>query len=351
MDEPFAALDAITRDVLHEELTAVWQDTGMTVVFVTHNVREAVRLGQRVALMSSRPGRFVRTWDVDIAGPRRIESPEVAALALEITESLRREIRRHAGSAAMSTPAIGDVASARGRPRRPGHPPGPQVSRRARARRSVLPPVVALVVFLAAWATVAASGITPPATLPAPADVWHTLARSWNDGSDAGGDRGLAASRRRRVRALGRAGNRARGAARRSGAAAHGVGPLVSGLQSLPSATWLPVAVLWFGVSDAAVYTVVLAGAIPSIAARARSPASMPVPPLYLRVGHVLGASRVESLRYVVLPAALPGYLPVCGSAGRSRGARSWPPSSSWPPPDRRRRWVSCSTSAAATVT
>ena len=99
MDEPFAALDAITRDVLHEELTAVWQDTGMTVVFVTHNVREAVRLGQRVALMSSRPGRFVRTWDVDIASPRRIESPEVATLALEITDSLRREIRRHAGSA------------------------------------------------------------------------------------------------------------------------------------------------------------------------------------------------------------------------------------------------------------
>lgn len=97
MDEPFAALDAITRDVLHDELSRVWVENGLSVVFVTHNVREAVRLGQRVELMSSRPGRFVRRWHVDIDGPRRIESPDVAALAAEITEDLRREIRRHAG--------------------------------------------------------------------------------------------------------------------------------------------------------------------------------------------------------------------------------------------------------------
>ena len=56
MDEPFAALDAITRDLLHEELTRIWLETGMTIIFVTHNVREAVRLSQRVLLMSSRPG-------------------------------------------------------------------------------------------------------------------------------------------------------------------------------------------------------------------------------------------------------------------------------------------------------
>jgi len=98
MDEPFAALDAITRDVLHDELTRVWQETGLSIVFVTHNVREAVRLGQRVELMSSRPGRFVRRWNVSIDGPRRIESAGVAALASEITDDLRREIRRHAGS-------------------------------------------------------------------------------------------------------------------------------------------------------------------------------------------------------------------------------------------------------------
>ena len=95
MDEPFAALDAITRDVLHEELTRVRAERQLTVVFVTHNVREAVRLGDRVVLLSSRPGRVARTYDVAIEGPRRLETPEVAALSLSITDDLRDEIRRH----------------------------------------------------------------------------------------------------------------------------------------------------------------------------------------------------------------------------------------------------------------
>ncbi|MBI3429597.1 MAG: ABC transporter ATP-binding protein [Actinobacteria bacterium] len=96
MDEPFGALDAITRDVLHEELIRIWRATGLTIIFVTHNVREAVRLGQRVKLMASRPGRVIGDWTVDIRGERRIESPAVAELAIEITDELRREIRSHA---------------------------------------------------------------------------------------------------------------------------------------------------------------------------------------------------------------------------------------------------------------
>lgn len=95
MDEPFAALDAITRDVLHHELTRIWSETSLSVLFVTHNVREAVRLGQRVVLLSSRPGRVVREWTVDIPQPRRIEDAAVADLSVEITEELRGEIRRH----------------------------------------------------------------------------------------------------------------------------------------------------------------------------------------------------------------------------------------------------------------
>jgi NitT/TauT family transport system ATP-binding protein len=96
MDEPFAALDAITRDLLHEELERVWRATGRTIVFVTHNVREAARLGQRVVLMGSRPGRIVQEWKIAKTTGRRIESPEVAALSVEITEQLRKEIRRNA---------------------------------------------------------------------------------------------------------------------------------------------------------------------------------------------------------------------------------------------------------------
>ena len=95
MDEPFGALDAMTRDLLHEELERLWQETGLTVLFVTHNVREAVRLGDRVVLLSSRPGRIVEEFTVDIERPRRIESHEVADLSLVITERLREEVRRH----------------------------------------------------------------------------------------------------------------------------------------------------------------------------------------------------------------------------------------------------------------
>ncbi|GLB68849.1 ABC transporter ATP-binding protein [Arthrobacter mangrovi] len=94
MDEPFAALDAITRDLLHEELERIWRETGRTIVFVTHNVREAVRLGQRVLLLSSRPGRVVREWAVPAEA--RTETACAAALAAEVTARLREEIRRHA---------------------------------------------------------------------------------------------------------------------------------------------------------------------------------------------------------------------------------------------------------------
>ena len=97
MDEPFAALDAITRDVLHEELVRLRASQSLTVVFVTHNVREAVRLGDRVVLLSSRPGRVAKEYAVTCEQPRRIESPEVASLAVTITDDLRAEIRRHGG--------------------------------------------------------------------------------------------------------------------------------------------------------------------------------------------------------------------------------------------------------------
>lgn len=96
MDEPFAALDAITRDLLHEELTRIWRETGIAILFVTHNVREAVRLSERVLLMSSRPGRIIREWNIGQHEPWRLDSPDVANIASEITDQLRKEIVRHA---------------------------------------------------------------------------------------------------------------------------------------------------------------------------------------------------------------------------------------------------------------
>jgi NitT/TauT family transport system ATP-binding protein len=94
MDEPFGALDAMTRDVLHDELDRVCAGRQLTILFVTHNVREAVRLGDRVVVLSSRPGRVIDEFAVPIEHPRRIDSAPVAELAARITDRLREEMGR-----------------------------------------------------------------------------------------------------------------------------------------------------------------------------------------------------------------------------------------------------------------
>lgn len=92
MDEPFGALDAITRDLLHEELERIWSETGLTILFVTHNGREAVRLGDRVLVFTSRPGRVAHEIKVDLPRPRHLDSPELAVIAGRITERLKQEV-------------------------------------------------------------------------------------------------------------------------------------------------------------------------------------------------------------------------------------------------------------------
>jgi NitT/TauT family transport system ATP-binding protein len=94
MDEPFAALDAQTRDLLHDELERIWRETGCTIVFVTHNIRESVRLGDRVVLMTYRPGRIKNEWKVDLPRPRHIEDVAVAQLSATILCEMREEITK-----------------------------------------------------------------------------------------------------------------------------------------------------------------------------------------------------------------------------------------------------------------
>jgi len=97
MDEPLGALDAMTRDHMHDQIERVWAEHGLTVIFVTHNVREAVRLGDRVVLLGSSPGRVVHEVHVDLPRPRRIDHPAVATLAGNLTTSLREDVQRHVG--------------------------------------------------------------------------------------------------------------------------------------------------------------------------------------------------------------------------------------------------------------
>ncbi len=94
MDEPFGALDAQTRDLLHVELQEIWGTTRKTIVFVTHNVREAVRLGDRVIVLSARPGRVKREFEIHLPHPRQLEDHALVDLTREIVGELKDEVNR-----------------------------------------------------------------------------------------------------------------------------------------------------------------------------------------------------------------------------------------------------------------
>ncbi|MGO4525285.1 ABC transporter ATP-binding protein [Microvirga sp. 2MCAF35] len=89
MDEPFGALDAMTRDQLYDDIQQIWMESRKTIVFVTHNVREAVCLGDRVVLMSPSPGRIQQVFDIPLPRPRDINSPELAGYASKIAAALK----------------------------------------------------------------------------------------------------------------------------------------------------------------------------------------------------------------------------------------------------------------------
>jgi len=184
---------------------------------------------------------------------------------------------------------------------------------------SVLPPIAAVVLFVLIWQAVVWSGVRPSYTLASPQDVWVAMGALLRDGTAMKAvltsvERGvvgfviavliatpvgIVVARVRIVRAS--------------------IGPLITGLQVLPSIAWVPAAILWFGISDATVYFVILLGAVPSIINGLVSGVDQ-VPPLYRRVGTVLGAGRWQMVRYVILPAAMPGYV-----AGLRQGwAFSW---------------------------
>jgi NitT/TauT family transport system ATP-binding protein len=92
MDEPFAALDAQTRDTLHSELQDIWAQAGKTILFVTHNVREALVLGDRVVLMTARPGRIKREFRFGLPRPRHIEDHALVDAARQVLNDLKEEV-------------------------------------------------------------------------------------------------------------------------------------------------------------------------------------------------------------------------------------------------------------------
>jgi NitT/TauT family transport system ATP-binding protein len=99
MDEPFAALDAMTREQLYGDLQRIHAARKKTILFVTHNVREAVCLGDRVLLFSPRPGRLRKEFKVDLPRPREFNDVNLARYAAEITNSLKTILNGDAAAA------------------------------------------------------------------------------------------------------------------------------------------------------------------------------------------------------------------------------------------------------------
>ncbi|MFF2624114.1 ABC transporter permease [Oerskovia jenensis] len=195
----------------------------------------------------------------------------------------------------------------------------PTASRWSRAVQAVYPPVLAIAILLAVWQTLVWLEIQPIYNLPGPEQVWTAVTRAAESGTlwqalgtslergvlgflaavAIGTPLGILVARVRWVRVS--------------------FGPIITGLQVLPSVAWVPAGIIWFGLSDATVYFVILMGAVPSIINGIVSGVDQ-VPPLYRRVGQVLGAGRFQMIKDVILPAAFPGYL-----AGLKQGwAFSW---------------------------
>jgi NitT/TauT family transport system permease protein len=172
----------------------------------------------------------------------------------------------------------------------------------------IVPPIGAIVVLLLIWDLLVAAQIKPAWVLPGPADVWDALNANWSSyqigqavwDSISRGVIGFAISV---VVGTAIGMTIARVAMLRSA-----VQPILSGLQSLPSVAWVPIGIMWFGVTDATIYMVVLLGAIPSVAIGLIDGLDQ-IPPIYSRVGRNLGARGLNAARYVLFPAVMPGYV------------------------------------------
>ncbi|MET9373734.1 ABC transporter permease [Streptomyces sp. NPDC003035] len=185
--------------------------------------------------------------------------------------------------------------------------------------KKVLPPVTAVLLVLVVWQLLVTAQVTDEFKLPPPSAVWDSVSTMWLEGTlldvlwtsvsrallgflmalAIGTPLGLLVARVKFVRAA--------------------IGPILSGLQSLPSVAWVAPAVLWIGLNDQMMYTVILLGAVPSIANGLVAGVDQ-VPPLFLRAGRTLGATGLRGAWHIVMPAALPGYL-----AGLKQGwAFSW---------------------------
>ncbi|MFJ9580336.1 ABC transporter permease [Streptomyces sp. NPDC101191] len=185
--------------------------------------------------------------------------------------------------------------------------------------KKVLPPVLAVVLVVVVWQLLVTAKVADEGKLPSPGAVWDSLSTMWLEGTLLG-VLWTSVSRALLGFLLALAIGTPLGLiVARVGVVRTAIGPILSGLQSLPSVAWVAPAVLWLGLNDSMMYAVILLGAVPSIANGLVAGVDQ-VPPLFLRAGRTLGATGLRGAWHIVMPAALPGYL-----AGLKQGwAFSW---------------------------
>lgn len=177
-----------------------------------------------------------------------------------------------------------------------------------RVVRAGLPVVLSLAVLVVAWQGLIWAKVQPDYVVPPPLEVLGSLSSSWSEGELPGA---LLSSLRRAVIGFGVAlavGTAVGLLVARVRWLRLPVRPLLAGMITLPNVAWVPLAIVWFGLTSSTVYAVILLGSVPVVANSLIS-AVDGVPPLLVRAGRVLGTRGVSTLRHVVLPAALPGYL------------------------------------------
>jgi ABC-type nitrate/sulfonate/bicarbonate transport system ATPase subunit/ABC-type nitrate/sulfonate/bicarbonate transport system permease component len=309
MDEPFSALDAITRVRMQNELVAIWKRTGTTIIFITHDVDEALALGQRVVVLGGSPG--VSRFELDTASysaepassvngaaEGEVRSDDGPVERSRILRELAAESARH--EQAEQAEQAGKAAAA------------PRSGRRLEALRMIALGLTVPIAVAVAWVLAVRTEAVSPTFLPSPETVWDTSKSIITDGYRGtpiwqhlwtsmsnvaisfvvvtliAVPLGFFMGLNRSVQAV--------------------ADPIVEFIRPLPPLAYLTLLVIWLGIGQTTQVTLLAVTAFPILTAAARS-AAMSVPEEMKKTARSFGASRVQVFREVIVRASLPEVL------------------------------------------